>query len=61
MADPIGAISSNENKLAALKKPRMHNPAEKAQEKRVGAFLAADFTKRGQVPGYNDVSIHTQA
>lgn len=65
MADAIGKIGSNDEMLAALKRMRVYNPAKKDGGKTQGAFLAQitpeDFGKTGQVPGYNDVSIHTQS
>lgn len=62
MANPIGAIGSNDERLASLKK-KFYNPAEKSGGKSAGCFVATldDFTKTGNVSGYSDVSIHTQS
>ena len=63
MADKIGAIGSQDDLLARIKKFVHTNPAEKSHNGAKGAFVATldDFSKTGNVPGYSDVSIHTQS
>lgn len=62
MADKIGAIGSQDDRFSIIKKFMFTNPAEKSHNTAKGAFVATldDFTKSGNVPGYSDVSIHTQ-
>ena len=62
MADKIGAIGSQDDLFSRIKKFMFTNPAEKSNHTAKGAFVATldDFTKSGNVPGYSDVSIHTQ-
>lgn len=57
----IGAIGSQDDMLARVNK-FLKNPFEKLNLKTKGAFVASlnDFSKTGNVPGYSDVSIHTQ-
>lgn len=56
----IGAIGSQDDMLARVNK-FLKNPFEKLNLKGRGAFVALnDFSKTGNVPGYSDVSIHTQ-
>lgn len=59
--DRIGAIGSQDDMLARMKK-FFKNPIEKSNSGSKGAFVASleDFSKTGNVPGYSDVSIHTQ-
>ena len=60
MTERIGAIGSQDDMLARVNK-FLKNPFEKLNLKTKGAFVALnDFSKTGNVPGYSDVSIHTQ-
>lgn len=59
-SDRIGAIGSQDDMLARMKK-FFKNPIGKLNSESKGAFVALnDFSKTGNVPGYSDVSIHTQ-
>ena len=59
--DRIGAIGSQDDMLARMKK-FFKNPIGKLNSESKGAFVASlnDFSKTGNVPGYSNVSIHTQ-
>lgn len=61
MTERIGAIGSQDDMLARVNK-FLKNPFEKLNLKTKGACVASlnDFSKTGNVPGYSDVSIHTQ-
>ena len=60
MTKPIGAIGSNDDKLAALQKKKLF---EKTNNEGAGAFVAhlqinpADFSKSGTVPGWNSGNV----
>ena len=60
-ANSIGAIGSEDDLITRLKKK---NPAVRqygtVKEGAFVAFKLDDFSKSGTVPGYSDVSIHTQ-
>ena len=61
-ANSIGAIGSEDDFLTRMKR-KFENPAVKqGGAAKQGAFVVTldDFSKTGTVPGYNDVSIHTQ-
>lgn len=61
MTNRIGAIGSQDNTSSGIQK-FLKNPFEKLNLKTKGAFVASlnDFSKTGNVPGYSNVSIHTQ-
>lgn len=60
-AGRIGAIGSDDDMFSRIKR-MLKNPIEKTNSGSKGAFVASldDFSKTGNVPGYSDVSIHTQ-
>lgn len=57
--DRIGAIGSQDDMLARMKK-FFKNPIGRQGGDDCASFVAFDFSKTGNVPGYSDVSIHTQ-
>lgn len=63
MTDRIGAIGSQDDMFSKMKK-LLKNPIEKNNAGSKGAFVAFNdetLSKTGAVPGYADVSIHTQS
>ena len=58
-SDRIGAIGSQDDKLARVKK-FLKNPIGRQGGNDCASFVAFDFSKTGNVPGYSNVSIHTQ-
>lgn len=63
MTDRIGAIGSQDDMFSKMKK-LLKNPIEKNNAGSKGALVAFNdetLSKTGVVPGYSDVSIHTQS
>ena len=63
MTDRVGAIGSQDDMFSRIKK-MIKNPIEKSNSGSKGAFVAFNdetLSKTGTVPGYSDVSIHTQS
>lgn len=62
MTERVGAIGSQDDMFSKIKK--FKNPIEKSNSGSKGAFVAFNdetLSKTGAVPGYADVSIHTQS
>ena len=62
MTERVGAIGSQDDMFSKIKK--FKNPIKKNNAGSKGAFVAFNdetLSKTGAVPGYADVSIHTQS